>query len=238
MDIEELNAMIPSETVRNYILETGWVFTDKEKAALLFHNNLPLQEQYSYLRDLSAKTADKELREQITEYLDCKEQGFQAFKENENKNHIYVLRVKAEEENQYYQIQPEGYFFDWKLAYECGKKKGQPFQLQKCVVCDVANKVMMIIIPPSLIFSLTRTARRSAFGAEKFPLMQRKTVILRMFSMRFLIRLSKEILSSRQGRKTMALWKTLRNSGRRHWPDTNRMNGKVLARIIPMSRYV
>lgn len=140
MDSKELEILIPSETVRNYILETGWVFTDKEKAALLFHNNLPLQEQHSYLRDLGAKTADKELREQITEYLDCKEQGFQAFKENENKNHIYVLRVKAEEEDQYYQIQPKRYFFDWKLAYECGKKKGQPFQLQKCVVYDVSKQ--------------------------------------------------------------------------------------------------
>lgn len=99
-----------------------------------------MEQLYSWLKAIRDKTEDNCLRDQITEYLDCKEQGFQAFKENKNKNHIYVLRVKAEEENQYYQIQPEGYFFDWKLAYECGKKKGQPFQLQKCVVCDVSKQ--------------------------------------------------------------------------------------------------
>lgn len=40
MDIEELNALIPSETVRQYVLDTGWTFTDVQKAALLYHSNL------------------------------------------------------------------------------------------------------------------------------------------------------------------------------------------------------
>ena len=26
--VDELNVLIPSEYVRNYVLETGWVFTD------------------------------------------------------------------------------------------------------------------------------------------------------------------------------------------------------------------
>ena len=33
MDIEELTSMIPSETVRNYVMESKWTFTDREKAA-------------------------------------------------------------------------------------------------------------------------------------------------------------------------------------------------------------
>lgn len=46
MDVEELKAMIPSETVRKYVLETGYTFTDMQKAALLYHSNLVLREQY------------------------------------------------------------------------------------------------------------------------------------------------------------------------------------------------
>ena len=44
MDIEELKAMIPSETVRQYVLDTGWTFTDMQRAALLYHSGLPSKE--------------------------------------------------------------------------------------------------------------------------------------------------------------------------------------------------
>ena len=52
MDIEELTAMIPSETVRNYVMESKWTFTDREKAALLYHSDLSLKEQYTRLGNL------------------------------------------------------------------------------------------------------------------------------------------------------------------------------------------
>lgn len=53
MDIEELTAMIPSETVRNYVMESKWTFTDREKAALLYHSDLSLKEQYTRPMPLS-----------------------------------------------------------------------------------------------------------------------------------------------------------------------------------------
>ena len=90
MDIEELKAKIPSETVRQYVLDTGWTFTDMQRAALLYHSGLPLEQQCSWLRTVRDKTKDECLRKQITEYLNLKEQGFQAFKENEDRRHIYV----------------------------------------------------------------------------------------------------------------------------------------------------
>lgn len=136
MDIEELNAMIPSETVRQYVLDTGWMFTDMQRAALLYHSGLPLEQQCSWLRTVLEKTKDECLREQITEYLSLKEQGFQAFKENEDRRHIYVLRIKDENEGQYYQIQPQGYFFRWDAAYARGKRSSYPFQIEKCVIYD------------------------------------------------------------------------------------------------------
>jgi len=67
--IEELAAMVPSETVRQYILETGWTFTDMERAALLHHSDLPLEQKDSCLRDLQTRTEDERLRKQLSEYL-------------------------------------------------------------------------------------------------------------------------------------------------------------------------
>lgn len=37
MDEKELEMLIPSKTVRDYIMETEWTFTDFQKAALLCH---------------------------------------------------------------------------------------------------------------------------------------------------------------------------------------------------------
>lgn len=41
---DELELLIPSETVREYVRETGWTFTDFQKAALLYHRGLPLKD--------------------------------------------------------------------------------------------------------------------------------------------------------------------------------------------------
>lgn len=49
MEEQELERMIPSKTVRDYVMETGWTFTDFQKASLLCHRGLLLKEEYSYL---------------------------------------------------------------------------------------------------------------------------------------------------------------------------------------------
>jgi len=67
--IDILATMVPSETVRRYIFETGWTFTDMEKAALLHHSDLPLEQKDSCLRDLQTRTEDERLRKQLSEYL-------------------------------------------------------------------------------------------------------------------------------------------------------------------------
>jgi len=130
-NINELEAMIPSETVRKYILETGWTFTDFQKAALIFHNVPPLEKQCSLLRDLRGKTEDTVLRDQITEYFDVEERAFEAFKKNDGKTSVYVLKVR--EIGGYWDGNdfPRGYFFDWKTAVGYGKKENAPFQVEK-----------------------------------------------------------------------------------------------------------
>lgn len=132
-EIEELKILIPSEDVRTYALETGWNFTDRQKAALLMYSSLPLKEQYSHLQSLQRNTTDQRLQEQIAGYLGREECKFQAFKENSDKAYIYILKVK-DEELSYSEIMPTEYFFELNLAYECGKETGLPFMIEKYLV--------------------------------------------------------------------------------------------------------
>lgn len=46
MKNDELNALIPSEDVRRFVLETGYKFTDWQKAALFYHGNLTVEETF------------------------------------------------------------------------------------------------------------------------------------------------------------------------------------------------
>lgn len=69
MNEKELEVLLQSKTVRDYVLEKGWTFTDFQKAALLCHRGLLLKDECSYLRTLGERTADSILRKQINEYL-------------------------------------------------------------------------------------------------------------------------------------------------------------------------
>lgn len=131
--IEELKALIPSEYVRNYALETGWTFTDSQKAVLLVNGDLTLKEQHSCLQALQENTSDQDLRKRIARYLNKEELKFQVFKENKNKAYIYILIVK-EEDISYSSILPTEYFFELNPAYECGRETNLPFMVKKYLV--------------------------------------------------------------------------------------------------------
>ena len=133
-DREGLELLIPSETVREYVRETGWTFTDLQKAALLCHRGLLQKDEHAHLKALGEQTADCALKGQITEYLGGMERGFQAFKENSSKRHIYIL--KAQEEGGFWDSRYIvcGYFFDWEMAFEHGRKEKAPFEIGKYLV--------------------------------------------------------------------------------------------------------
>lgn len=139
MDVEELKAMIPSETVRKFVLETGYSFTDMQRAALLYHSDLPLEEKHSRLEDLRDTTTDEGLRRQLTEYLDREKRAIQTFKENGDKRCIYVLKVWENGGSHDGEYLACGYFFDWELAFEYGKKGNAPFQIEKYLVNGVSE---------------------------------------------------------------------------------------------------
>lgn len=135
-----LEAMIQSECMREYVIKTSWTFTDVQKATLLANGwvgNLPLEEQFRYLRILLDSTNDTELKSQITAYLDRMERHLRELKDNHDRNCIYILKVENDTEgDNYYRISPEGYFFDYELAYESGCKQNRRFQIEKLFVAN------------------------------------------------------------------------------------------------------
>lgn len=139
MDMDELNAMIPSKTVRKFVLETGYSFTDMQRAALLYHSDLPLEEIHSRLEALRDTTADEGLRRQLIEYLNREKRAMQTFKENGDKRCIYVLKVQENGGSHDREYLACGYFFDWEVAFEYGKKENAPFQIEKYLVNGVSE---------------------------------------------------------------------------------------------------
>lgn len=132
-DMKELEAMIPSVTVREYILKKGWIFTDREKSSLLLHNGLLWNELFCRLRNLRDNTGDDVLKEKLTQYLNSKERELQELKENGDRCYIYVLKIKDSAKEDYY---TEGYFFDYEAAYEYGLKdyEAYSFKIDKCPI--------------------------------------------------------------------------------------------------------
>ena len=137
MEQDELEAMIPSETVRQYVLETGWIFTDWQRAALLAHSWRPVEDRLSLLRRLSGQTSDEELRRQIAVYVDWVEQVIRELQDNRDRRCVYVLKLEDEDNGDDYRcITPGAYFFDWETACECGRKSGGRFEIEKYRVAD------------------------------------------------------------------------------------------------------
>ncbi len=132
MDRKELEKLVPSETVRKYILETGWTFTDRQKAILLYNSSgLLLQEEHLYWHNLKEETADEELRAKITVYLEYEEQGIRLFKENGKHYCVYVLKVREDGGFWDGEYLPQGYFSNWETAFGYGKKEAALFTIEK-----------------------------------------------------------------------------------------------------------
>lgn len=138
----ELEALIPTEIARKYVIDNDITFTDWQKAAL-FCFYAPRSEKFSWLRSLRDETDNKVLREQITAYLQWEVDAFNALKNNDKHEYIYTVKVKdpekAPEDIDFedvscYDMEIEAFFLDWEPAYEYGKAVDFEFMIEKIKV--------------------------------------------------------------------------------------------------------
>ena len=130
-----------AQDVRDYVLETGWTFTDAQEAALLAHGwmaGTPLEERLALIRTVLENTSDPECKKQIAAYLAGMEQRIQKLKTNQDGSCTYVL--KAEDEEDCGQPLYPGYFRDWETAVACGIQCNAPFQIERVRVATGDDK--------------------------------------------------------------------------------------------------
>ena len=115
-----------SHTLRQYMEQNNLRFTDFEAAGLIYNSHLPPEERHRRLDALAAETDDARLKSQIAARLKIDREDIDIFKNN-TEGYVYVLNSKEDGEESY----PCGYFANFDLAYEHGKKQGCEFEIEK-----------------------------------------------------------------------------------------------------------
>lgn len=90
--------LVPSKYMREFYKETGVVFTDFQKATLIW--NAPgktRQEILDGLKELADTTEDEKTRKQIYERLAFEEKLFSAFIDNSSSKYVYVVEDRYNE---------------------------------------------------------------------------------------------------------------------------------------------
>lgn len=120
--------LIPSKDVREHLEENSHLFTDIEKATLIYnHSEINFIEKAVYLKGLMEQTENETLKEEIQDRLSYDELCLSRFYEN-NGDYIYELEVYDPEDKTFYE---KGYFKSAKVAVGCGKKFQENYSIHK-----------------------------------------------------------------------------------------------------------
>lgn len=117
---------IPSKDVREKIETDKWVFSDRDRAAIIWNSDRALQVKYADLISIMHDTGDERLRAQISERLRYDAVAVRLF-DNNSEGYVYATNT-----NEYLgEDNIIGYFNSMKLSYAAGKKEGYSFKIEK-----------------------------------------------------------------------------------------------------------
>lgn len=91
-DDEFLEKYIPSSDVKKWIRESSHVFSDWDRATIVWNSLLPLMNKWEDLQIIADETADAKLREQILERLDYDREAYHVFKA---KTEVFVYSISS-----------------------------------------------------------------------------------------------------------------------------------------------
>lgn len=109
--------LIPSDFMRDLFEKKGFIFSDFQKATLIW--NMPdknWEQKIAALKELAAATEDEILKKQIWDRITYEVMALRKFKDNANGRYVYVV-----EENDTYSSDC-GFFAEYNLALEYLKK--------------------------------------------------------------------------------------------------------------------
>ena len=121
-----LNKYIPSVDTKSAIRETGHVFSDSDKATIIWNGDLTWRERLDDIKDIADHTENEILRTEIWERIAYEQDVLNRFTTNAG-GYIYSLRS--------HEYEPEekviGYFSSYQLSYEEGCRLDHPFGITK-----------------------------------------------------------------------------------------------------------
>lgn len=118
---------IPSKDVRAYMQRTGFTFSDRDLATVIFQSDLSLAQRHEALEQLAQGSADSELcRERIA----YERRATERFAENDGRFLYQLLLVE--------EGVPVGFFSQAAAAREAGLEKACPFSIHKYCFHDAA----------------------------------------------------------------------------------------------------
>lgn len=120
-----LDEFILSADMKKSLRETGRVFTDFEKAIIIYHLECPWKEKKAALCGIMNSTENEALKKQLSERIAYDEECLRLFTAR-TAGYIYALTWRENRRKEVY-----GYFADPALAYECGPNEEYPFEIEK-----------------------------------------------------------------------------------------------------------
>ena len=144
-----LEKYIPSKYYLNYLKKNDISFSDYEVAAILSNINSNPFELNEVLEKLAKNSKNNKLKKQIKRKIEKDNHLFALLKDNSNKDAIYVLKIKDDNE---YDI--AGFFIDYEIAYSKALELNSEFVIEKQRVHDDKNieKTVHYIYPNPYIF--------------------------------------------------------------------------------------
>ena len=109
-----IDDLIPSKYMQDILKKNNFVLTDFNRATIIWNSDEPYNERIKKLKEIADNTEDMILKKQIEERLDYEEDAYNTFAKNPDKKYVFVV-----EDEQGYSC---GFFFDFNMAYEYGKK--------------------------------------------------------------------------------------------------------------------
>lgn len=128
-----INEIIKSKTVREYIEKTGWHFSDKDIATIIYNSGFLNPEESHYYMNIVNETEDMDLVGEIAERVSYKGMAYQRFTKNDG-DCFYETREWIPGERDADDV--TGHFATFNTAVEYAKKFGTTFQIRKYQLID------------------------------------------------------------------------------------------------------
>lgn len=149
--------LVPSQWMRAYFEEIGFVFTDFQKATLIWNAPGKLrQEILDALKELAEETQDENIRRQIKERLNYEEKAFETFIHNQSGKYVYVVE-DLEYEN-------GGFFADYDRALKYAKKYMQTYELK----CQINKQLIVAADEDEIVRNPCRGNPNLGFETEEY----------------------------------------------------------------------